>query len=446
MKRRSGVPVWLTGFAVCIASLGVGAARPAAATDDETLSAILDVLREEGLIDEERHAELEAKARKKAEKREWLDRISIWGDFRGRYENFLYDDDPVTEAMGEHLPDRHRARYRARLNLSADVASRATVYLRMVSGDDDPRSTNQTLGRGADFDTDDFRLDLAYMTLTPTPGGELDFLEDGYFGIDFGKVKNPFVSKALGPGADSVIWDNDITLEGTSARFRSTLGPVRFSANGGWYIVDENSLDPAKDPQLLGGQLAGETDLLDDLVFGARGTIYHYFSLDDDFFTRGADGGNIVDGLSRRNGSIQIVETSGYLRLSCWELAPVYVFGTYAHNLSARTSLATGASRNDDAYSAGILVGDPKALVELGFAWFRVEANALPSMFMDSDLLDGFTNREGYVWRLRRELIPSIELLYKVFLLDAIHDGPAYVDSVEGSERLRMQVDLVLKF
>ena len=127
MTVRNGVSVWMAGLAMGLAVVGVGASRPAAAADDEALSRILDILREEGLIDEARHAELESEVKKKAEKRAWLDRINIWGDFRGRYENFLFDDDRVTRAAGDSLSDRHRARYRARLNLSAEVASRATV-------------------------------------------------------------------------------------------------------------------------------------------------------------------------------------------------------------------------------------------------------------------------------------------------------------------------------
>ena len=424
--------------------LGLLGAVPAAAVDDETLAEVLEILREEGLIDEERHEEMATKLEERSARFDWLDRISIWGDFRGRYENFLFDRDSVALAMGERLPNRHRARYRARLNLSAEVNDYATVYLRVVSGSTDSRSTNQTLGRGTDFDTDPFQLDLAYVTLTPTPGGELCCVDEGYLGLDFGKVKNPFVWKDL--GMDTMLFDNDITPEGGSLRFRGRAGPVELFANGGFYVIDENSDGPSKDPQLLGGQLGGVTELADGISLGARGSIYSYFSLDDDFFTRAAGGGNIVDGISRRNGSIQIVETSAFLELALCDLFPVLIYGTYAHNLSARTSLVSGVSRNDDAYTAGVFVGDKKRLARLGFAYFAVQANALPSMFIDSDLTDGVTNRHGYVFSLQRQLISNVELVYKLMLLHKLRGGPAFVDSIAGADRTRMQVDLKFKF
>ena len=438
--NRAGI-AWI---GVLTAFLGLALGGPAQAVDDETMQEVLQILRDEGLIDEERHSELATKVEKRGDKLAWLERISIWGDFRGRYENFFFDRDPVAEAAGERLPNRHRVRYRLRLNLSGVVNDYATVFLRLASGSDDARSTNQTLGRGVDFDSDDIRLDLAYVTLTATPGGELCCVEDGYLGLDLGKVKNPFVWKDL--GMDALVWDGDITPEGGSLRFRGRAGPVNLFANGGFYLIDENGADSAKDPQLLGGQLGGDVELFENVTFGARGSIYHYASLDDDFFTRAAGGGNLVDGLARRNGSIQVIESSAFLELAHHELFPILIFGSYAHNLSARTSLASGAGRNDDAYALGIFVGDKKKLVKVGFAYVAVQANALPSMFIDSDLTDGVTNRDAYVWMLQRQLLSNLELAYKVLLSDKLRGGAAYVDSIAGADRLRMQLDLKLKF
>ena len=444
MRRGVGVGRRLLAIGAWILMANLVAAVPAAAMDDEAMQEVLRILHEEGYLDEERHAELAQKVEERAEKRSWLDRISIWGDFRGRYENFLFERDVVSTALGERLPNRHRARYRARLNLSGEVNDHATVYLRIVSGGDDPRSTNQTLGRGVDFDTDDIRLDLAYVTLTPTAGGELCCIDDGYLGFDVGKVKNPFIWKAL--GMDSMTFDNDITPEGVSARFSGNAGPVQLFANAGFYVLDENSVDSAKDPQLLGGQLGGVIDLADGVRLGARGSAYHYFSLDDDFFDRAADGGNIIDGLARRNGSIQIVETSAFLELDC-DLAPVLLFGSYAHNLSARSSLISGVGRNDDAFTLGLFVGDKKRFVKLGAAWFAIEANALPAMYRGQrpggrrDQPGGLRLQCPAPADLQRR--PGLQAL-PVWIGSAA--GAAFVDSIPGSDRTRMQLDLKLKF
>ena len=54
------------------------------------------MLRDRGLLDEDEHAELAAKAAKEQAKREWTERISIWGDLRLRFESFDYKQDIYT--------------------------------------------------------------------------------------------------------------------------------------------------------------------------------------------------------------------------------------------------------------------------------------------------------------------------------------------------------------
>lgn len=440
---------WIpTAFVLSL--LAAAPPAPAGASDEATLTEIVDVLRKEGLIDEDEHAELAAKAARKDAKQAWIDRVNVWGDFRARFEAFQFEQDVYTRSAGDRLRDRYRGRYRGRLNVSGEVASRATVYFRIASGSDDPRSTNQTLGSGDDFDTDDVRFDLAYATLTPFPGGELPGVEGGYLGIDVGKVKNPFLWKAL--GSDSLLWDGDITPEGASLRIRGDAGPVALFANGGVYVIDENG--GGKDPKLLGGQLGGALDVADGVTFGARGSLYHFFSLDDAFYARaamsggpGGTGGNLVDGIGRPTTSIQVAETSAFFELAVSELFPVLVFGSYANNLSARSSLVFPTEgREDDAWATGVFVGDEVRLVKLGFAWFHIEANAFPSMFLDSDILDGTPNREGYMATLERQLLDGVSLKLTGLSSKRIEGGLAHVNSGPGSDRLRGQADMVFEF
>ena len=438
-----------TAALLCLLSAAI--ATPAVAEEEPTLTEIVEILREKGLLDEDQHADLAAKAAKEQDKQDWTDRVSVWGDLRARFEAFQFEQDIYSRSAGNRLQDRYRGRYRGRLNVSGKVASRATVYLGMASGGADPRSANQTLGSGNDFDRDEFRFDLAYATLSPFPDGELPGIENGYLAVDVGKVKNPFIWKQL--GLDNLLIDNDINPEGANLRITGNAGPVLLFANGGVYVIDENSA--AKDPKLMGGQLGGSLEIVEDVSIGARGTLYHFFSLDGDFATRGAanpggpggTGGNIVDGLSRRNGSIQVAETSAFLNIGVSELFPVLFFGTYARNLSARNSLvAPGVGREDDAWAAGVFVGDKVTLVRIGFAYYYIEANAIPSMFVDSDTLDGTPNRRGYVAIVERQLFENVDLVLKGSSIDRIEGGLAFADSGPASDRLRGQADLIFKF
>jgi hypothetical protein len=419
--------------------------------EEPTLTEIVDVLRENGLIDEDEHAKLAAKAAKEQAKREWTERISIWGDLRLRLESFDYHNDVYSRTAGVRLHDRTRGRYRARLGVGAKIVSRASVALQMATGGADPRSANQTFGSGNDFDRDEFRLDLGYATLSPFPDAELPGIEHGLLAVDAGKVRNPFIWKDL--GLDNLLIDNDINPEGGSLRVVGGSGPVLLFANGGVYAIDENS--SAKDPLFAGAQLGGTVDVVDHVTIGARGSLFHFSALDDEFFARaasnltapGGTGGNIIDGLSRHNSSIQVAETSAFVNVDVFELFPVLVFATYAKNLSARPSLVSpGVGEEDDAWAAGIFVGDKALLVRIGFAYYYVEANAFPSMFLDSDTLDGTPNRFGYVLRLERELFKNVDLVLTGSAIDRIEGGPEFANSGPGSDRLRGQADLNFKF
>ncbi len=425
-------------------------AAPALAGKDPTLSEIVNILHEKGLIDDEEHEALAAKASKEQAKRGWADRITVFGDLRARFEAFDYDQDIFTRSAGSRLQDRYRGRYRARLGATAKVVSRASVTLGLASGGADPRSANQTLGSGNDFDKDEFRLDLAYATVSPFADGALPGIENGYLGFDVGKVKNPFIWKQL--GLDNLLFDNDINPEGANVRLAGNAGPLALFANGGVYVIDENS--SAKDPKVAGGQAGGSIKLADPVSLGARGTLYHFFSLDSDFFTRSTSnppspgtGGNIADGLSRRNGSIQIAETSAFLELRLIDLLPVVFYGTYATNLSARNSLvAPTVDREADAWTAGVFVGDKVGLVRIGGAYYYVEANAFPSLFLESDVLDGTPNRQGYLVSIERQLFENVDLRLAGFLSDRIEGGTAFVNSGPASDRFRGQADVTFKF
>ncbi|MCI0633040.1 MAG: putative porin [Actinobacteria bacterium] len=433
------------------AALGTPAAAEETKKEDPTLTDIVNILHEKGLIDDEQHAALAAKAAKEQTKRSWTDRLSVYGDLRGRFEWFDYDQDIYTKSAGGRLQDRERGRYRARLGVTADVVSRAAVTIALASGGADPRSANQTLGSGNDFDKDEFRLDLAYATLAPFPKGELPGIENGYLGVDIGKVKNPFVWKLL--PADNLLFDNDINPEGGNLRITGGAGPVLLFANGGVYVIDENSA--AKDPKVAGGQLGGSVELADWASLGARGTLYHFFSLDDDFFARsasnpggpGGTGGNIIDGLARRNGSLQIAEGSAFVTVVPHVLVPVTFYGTFATNFSARNSLiATAVDREADAWTAGVFAGDPVRLIRIGFAYYYVEANAFPSLFLESDVLDGTPNRKGYMLSFQRALFPNVDLGVRGFWSDRIEGGTAFANSGPASDRFRGQADLMFKF
>ena len=422
------------------------APEPTRAEDPEApvVEEILGVLRERGLLDPSEHDRLVTRYQAQEEdRRSGLPKIRLSGDMRLRGEGFWYDEDAVADTS-----NRYRGRYRLRIAAAADVNEYMTAYARLASGEGDNRSTNTSFGRpGPDFDQDPIFIDRASLE---TRAPERWLPEGASAAIEVGKQPNPFLWKGA---RDLMLWDNDITPEGVALRGRLELARnLQLFANAGYFIVDENS--SAADPHLIGAQLGGEWGLPVPVVIGARATWYGFRSVDGDFVERGIDGtggvtsaaGNLpgLDG----SGGIDVGELGAYATWKGVEGWPITLFGYLSNNFSAEDSgLTPQAGSESLGWWAGIEVGDKKHLVQLGFSYLYLEANAFPSQFVDSDFLDGVTNREGFsVWG-SRQILPNTDFNVSLFVTDAIEDElPDFEDSVEGSERLRLQTDVVVSF
>ncbi len=438
---------------VCLATVAVGllcgllaAAVPAAAGDDDgAVEAIVEVLRERGLIDDAQQERI--LARHAAERPKSLPAVAavmerlVWsGDLRLRYENFLYQHD----ATGFEESDRHRFRYRARLGLAAAVNDWIKVGLRFASGSTNPTSTNQTLGSGNDFDKESLGIDLAYADIRLPL---VDGVESHFLG---GKIANPFVWKV---GRDLLLWDNDITPEGGALTFTTKPSEqVALFLNAGAFIADENS-DHA-DPKVAALQLGGSAKLAKDLSFGARASGYEWSSLDADFITRAARNGSL--GTAQNAGNLpnafdsaaRIGELSSYLAFAGVADWPITLYGTLAHNFFADHAVISGTSvdQEDLAYAVGLEFGDKTRWAKLGLLWAHVEANAVVSMYTDSDLFDGATNREGWLFYASRQLLENTDLNVELFSSEEIEDASVFNNSIVQADRVRGRVDLEMKF
>jgi hypothetical protein len=103
--------------AALLSLVAAGIAVPALADEkkeEPTLSDIVNILHDKGLIDDEQQAALMAKASKEQAKHSWTDRITMFGDLRARFEGYDYDQDAYADAQGIRNQDRYRGRYRAR--------------------------------------------------------------------------------------------------------------------------------------------------------------------------------------------------------------------------------------------------------------------------------------------------------------------------------------------
>jgi len=372
-------------------------------------------------------------------------RLKIGGSMRGRYELFRFSEDET----GSKKDTRGRIRYRFRLDGKVTLNHKANFKFRLVSGNDS-RSGNQTLGDPVDFSPNNIVIRQAMMVFTPWANGMLPNGK-GYWDFAFGRVSNPFVWKN---GQDKMLWDNDIALAGLSTTFNHKLGdPAKVSVNAGYYVIDENS--SGRDPEMGSAQVRFEGGG-ESVTAGIKGTYYYYQELDSLFIQRGVDGeggvtnsgGNIPDGLtgSVYGGKLQVAATQAYLKAKAGKV-PMVLYGGYSTNLSAEPSqIYEGVGKNNIAYNVGLEGGDKKKWIKLGLAWYHIEANAFPSQFIDSDYLDGRTNRQGAFLYLSRTVMKKTDFNVQTFLSDAIETAGGFDDSVTNSERFRLQVDILYKF
>jgi hypothetical protein len=119
----------------------------------------------------------------------WWERLTIYGDFRARYEGFFQDDHE----------DRHRQRIRFRLGVRTSIAEGLDLNVRITSGEAaDVASTNQSLGEF--LSRKPINIDQASLVYTPRPFTRLS--------LGFGKYAYPVTRTQL-------VWDDDVNWEGT---------------------------------------------------------------------------------------------------------------------------------------------------------------------------------------------------------------------------------------
>jgi hypothetical protein len=254
-------------------------------------------------------------------------------------------------------------------------------------------------------------------------------------------MPNLFHSKV---GKDYLLMDNDFALEGVALTYAvDPLENLGVTFTTGFFVIFENSR--SDDPYLLPMQLRLEAEATDQISFGTNLTGWLYRSLDAAFFARAQLLGNIPGGLSDDR-DVAVGDLRAWMKyegISDW---PILVYGNVANNFSAQNTTGWGAGKESLAWSAGLEIGDKKKWVQLGAAYFWIQANAVPAVFTDSDLFDGTTNSKGWAIYGAKQVLENTDLKFALFLKEPLDDDILHVPSVLNSDRIRVQTDVVVKF
>jgi hypothetical protein len=332
----------------------------------------------------------------------WLEKLSLSGDFRYRYE----------QINQEISPDRNRQRIRARSVLVAKPQDNLQIGFGLTTSQgDDPISQNQTIGNnGAPSDV---YINLAYFNWTALPG----------LNVMGGQFKNPLYR----PGNQGLLWDGDWNPEGFGATY--TKGPFFANAIGTW--LDSDSADTKE--FTYGGQV-GTTVSLGEKVKLTGGLGYFHFDTEGKgvFYgtAPGAFVGNSFDAVTNtylyNYDELEVFAQLGFTVAGL----PAAIYGDYVNN--------SDADQYDTGWTAGVTLGAAKAkgTWQASAGYQVLDPDAVYAALTDSDFGGGGTDNEGVVLRGAYALSDRTNVAFSYFINT--------IDQDVGTEQDydRLQLDL----
>jgi len=340
----------------------------------------------------------------------WVQNIKFKGDLRTRYQ--------WEERKGSE--ERHRARIRSRLGSEMKVTDSVKVAAGLATGGTDPRSTNETLDNT--FETPDIRLDYAYAQYTPV----------SWLGLQGGKIKGmPFWTPS------DLSWDSDINPEGVAVNLNHGISSnIDGFFNAGLFILDEASSDTS-DPFMYVLQPGVDIKLNDAVNLKTAIAYYGFDNIKGSALDHSSGTNSLSAGALQYNyDSLGVSTELGFKNPLGIEAVPYFaLIGEYINNFDP--------SSDNDGFLVGCAIGEEKVgkkgQWQAKYLYRRLERDAFPDTFPDSDFYGGQTNAKGH------------EAIFQYGLLDNVILGLDYYYSepIKGTTRNQehlFQTDVVFKF
>lgn len=329
---------------------------------------LLEKLVNKGVITKEEAKEIKEDIKKEKEKEkgkyDFLKNTKFSGDLRIRYQN----EDIKGDA------NRDRSRIRARWGFKTNVNENIEVGLRLATGVGEQTSTNQTFDNA--FSEKNFWLDRAYVK----------YKFNDNFSFIGGKIENPFFST-------DGIWDTDINPEGIAFIYKNQNG---FFMNSGFFPVKEIKED-TRDPYIYGVQI-GFDGKISEKKFKIAAGLYSTLNFEGRVETEispnyRAKGNTLVNGNKGKCYKYEYRPFDILFEFTPFEVGkqPVKIYADYFKNIYSGVSKDTG-------YLFGFSIGKLKEKNDWTFEYnFRkIEGDATPAIFTDSDINGGGTDLKGH--------------------------------------------------
>lgn len=374
-----------------LGGVALGAASLAHAQDSGPL---IDALVKKGILNDQEAEEIRADLIKdfgtssagKLNLSSALTELKLSGDARVRYE-YRTGENGTTGDMQE----RNRYRYRLRLALTGKLQD-GWFFGTRIEPLANNRSTNITAGNGVTTTTGPFNKEDSLALGQVYIGREM-----GDFTVTAGRMPNPLVST-------SMVWDDDINPEGLAEQWKHEDGAFTWMANLGQFVYEgSGTTNPVgtgvsrQNTYLWAFQGGAKAKVAEGVTVQVMPTYYTY------------SGGSTAQGVlttpnsaSLRPAGLSVIDIPVEVGFSLGGL-PAKVFGDFAYNLDADARAVTAGQsafqHEDTAYMIGFGVGQSKAKGdwEAKAFWQSVDAFAVDTNLVDSDLFDSRTNMEGFV-------------------------------------------------
>lgn len=451
--------------AVAVAAAAPAApAAPAVKPGTVRVPYIPEFVRKE--LKDELRAELQAQAAREGwagpgSVPDWVRRLEWDGDvrFRGQFDHFADGNAPQvsvvdtnrsrTLVLANVSEDRNRLRVRARLGLTATIDPAWSAGVRLTTGSaTDPLSANQTLGNYQNRYT--VLLDRAYLR----------YRYDDTANVVAGRFGNPWFGSDL-------VWANDLSFDGITAQWSPRLndrlsGFLTLAA----LPVQEVELS-ASDKWLFGAQVGATLGG----VAGGMGAklalgYYHYQGLlgrtspagstineftAPAFAQKGNTYYNIASDPTRPllglAAEYRLLNLTGQMDFAAIAGKRMVLSGDYVNNLgfdrgAVSQRVGTDVAAQTAGYQFRFLLGDTEVKRsgdwQVYTAYRRLERDAVPDAFSDSDLRLGGTNVKGYILGGSIGLARNTSLTVRYFSGDSLSGPPLSIDTA--------QIDLSTRF
>jgi len=326
-----------------------------------------------------------------------LKELKFYGDARVRYENRSGENGvaavgaPNTTGLPGDLQERNRFRYRFRFGATGKLADGWFFGTRLETASGN-RSTNVTTGNYANAPFGKNADNTIYV-------GQIYIgrtVED--FTFTAGRFANPLVTTPM-------VWDDDINVEGLAEQWSHTEGNVTWMANLGQFTYEGSGgtnnfgATAGKDwTYLLAFQGGAKVKTSSTTSLQVLPTYYYYTN------TKKVNGFTALttpNSATLRPEGLSVVDLPVEFGFKLGSL-PAKVWVDYAINLDAQDRAAAAGKPTfdgeDTAWQVGFGVGQTKAKGDWEAKVFyqSVDAFALDSNLVDSDLFDSRTNMKGY--------------------------------------------------